>query len=100
MSLQWYFLNIRNEESAAALLREKGAFHGERSCRSCHHQMELCSRGPNAFHSGGAAIMPAARDSARTGTWFEDSRNRLSLEKAIGLILAWSDKLSSMRFCQ
>ncbi|KFD47463.1 hypothetical protein M513_11624 [Trichuris suis] len=71
MSLQWYFHNIRDEESAAAFLHEKGVFHRERSCRSCHQQMELCS-----------------------------SRNRLRLDNAIGLILAWSDKPSSMRFCK
>ncbi|KFD48307.1 hypothetical protein M513_10799 [Trichuris suis] len=28
------------------------------------------------------------------------SRRRLSLEKAISLILAWSDELSSMKFCK
>ncbi|KFD56019.1 hypothetical protein M513_03143, partial [Trichuris suis] len=41
-----------------------------------------------------------SRISARTGTWFDGSRNRLSLRKAIGLILAWSDRLSTMRFCE
>ncbi|KFD58395.1 hypothetical protein M513_00621, partial [Trichuris suis] len=30
------------------------------------------------------------RVSARQGTWFAGSRRRLSLEKAVGVILAWS----------
>ncbi|KFD45815.1 hypothetical protein M513_13309 [Trichuris suis] len=46
MSLRWYFLNIRDKESAAAFLRERGIFHQHRSCPSCHRDMDLCGRGP------------------------------------------------------
>ncbi|KFD54055.1 hypothetical protein M513_05074 [Trichuris suis] len=99
--LLWYFLNIRDEESAAAFLREKGVFHRERSCPSCHHQMVLCSRGPNVCPQWRCRNSPChARLSTRKGTWFEGSRRRLSLEKAIGLIVAWSDELSSLKFCK
>ncbi|KFD67368.1 hypothetical protein M514_05249, partial [Trichuris suis] len=101
MTLEWYFLNIRDEESAAAFLREKRVFHRERSCLSCHQQMQLGSRRPNGSPQWRCTNKACrARISARTGTWFEGSRNRLSLRKAIGLILAWSDKMSSMRFCK
>ncbi|KFD64406.1 hypothetical protein M514_04365 [Trichuris suis] len=47
MNLEWYFANITDEESAAAFLREKGVFHRERSCLSCHQQVQLGIRHPN-----------------------------------------------------
>ncbi|KFD45729.1 hypothetical protein M513_13388, partial [Trichuris suis] len=101
MNLEWYFANITDEESAAALLREKGVFHRERSCLSCHQQMQLGSRRSNGSPQWKCTDKACgARISARTGTWFEGCRNRLSLQKAIGLILARSDKMSSMRFCK
>ncbi|KFD50215.1 hypothetical protein M514_08843 [Trichuris suis] len=61
MSLRCYFLNIRDEESAAAFLREKGVFRQDRSCPSCHHDMEFCSRGPTVcpqwdYHRDGRVI--------------------------------------------
>ncbi|KFD48937.1 hypothetical protein M514_10178 [Trichuris suis] len=101
MNSEWYFLNIRDEESAAAFLREKGVFHRERSCLSCRQQMQLGSRRLNGSPQWRCTNKACrARISGRTGTWFEGSRNRLSLRKAIGLILSWSDKMSSMRFCE
>ncbi|KFD46697.1 hypothetical protein M513_12407 [Trichuris suis] len=53
LNLEWYFANITDEESAAAILREKGVFHRERSCISCHQQMQLGIRRPN-----GSAQLP------------------------------------------
>ncbi|KFD54637.1 hypothetical protein M514_04337 [Trichuris suis] len=54
MNLEWYFANITDEESAAALLREKGVFHREKSCLSCHQQMQLGIRrwGAHPKHRG------------------------------------------------
>ncbi|KFD62880.1 hypothetical protein M514_24920 [Trichuris suis] len=63
MNLEWYFANITDEESAAAFLREKGVFHRERSCLSCHQQVQLGSR--RRRHSGNAQIRPAARGSVQ-----------------------------------
>ncbi|KFD46369.1 hypothetical protein M513_12740 [Trichuris suis] len=63
--------------------------------------MQLGSRRPNGSPQWECTNKACgARISARTGTWFEGCRNRLSLRKAIGQILAWSDKMSSMRFCK
>ncbi|KFD54758.1 hypothetical protein M513_04458 [Trichuris suis] len=116
MSLRWYFLNIRDEESVASFLREKGESDRERSCPSCHHEMEFCSRGQNVCAQWRYSNQPChTRLSARKGTglkvkihiqpnWLgqqqslEGARRRLSLEKAIGLILAWSNETSSIKF--
>ncbi|KFD49661.1 hypothetical protein M514_09493 [Trichuris suis] len=101
MSLRWYFLNIRDEESAAAFLRERGVLHQHRSCPSCHQDMEFCSRGPIVGPQWRCRNSACRRRvSSRQGTWFAGSRRRLSLEKVVGVILAWSIQLSSQKFCK
>ncbi|KFD49800.1 hypothetical protein M513_09267 [Trichuris suis] len=70
MNLEWYFANITDEESAAAFLREKGVFLRERSCLSCHQQIQLGSRRPNGSPQWKCTNKACgARISARTGTW-------------------------------
>ncbi|KFD50048.1 hypothetical protein M514_09008 [Trichuris suis] len=72
MNLEWYFANITDEESAAAFLREKGVFHRERSCLSCHQQMQLGSRRLNGSPQWKCTNKACgAQISARTGTWFD-----------------------------
>ncbi|KFD45140.1 hypothetical protein M513_13982 [Trichuris suis] len=71
MSLEWYFVNIKDENTAAAFLREKGLLHRDRSCLTCHHQMRLgsrCANGAPQWRCTNSARR--ARISARTGTWF------------------------------
>ncbi|KFD45949.1 hypothetical protein M513_13187 [Trichuris suis] len=73
MSLRLYFLNIRDEESAAAFLRERGIFHQHRSCPSCHRDMDLCGRGPTVCPQWRCRNSACRRRiSARQGTWFAE----------------------------
>ncbi|KFD61087.1 hypothetical protein M514_00677 [Trichuris suis] len=63
--------------------------------------MQLCSRGPTVCPQWRCRNSPCRRRvSARQATWFAGSRRRLSLEKAIGVIVAWSIQLSSLKFCK
>ncbi|KFD66289.1 hypothetical protein M514_09471 [Trichuris suis] len=73
MNVRWLYSTVKDEESAATLLREKGLFHQERLCPSCSDLMQL------------------GRGGARRG--------RLKLQKAVELMFFWSHGYSSMKVC-
>ncbi|KFD48444.1 hypothetical protein M514_10662 [Trichuris suis] len=65
MSLRWYFLNIRHEESAISFLHEKGVFHQERTCLSpVTIRWSSAMEAQTSAHSGGAGMTPATRGCA------------------------------------
>ncbi|KFD63802.1 hypothetical protein M514_23950 [Trichuris suis] len=41
MNVRWLYSTVKDEESAATLLREKGLLHQERPCPSCSDLMQL-----------------------------------------------------------
>ncbi|KFD47780.1 hypothetical protein M514_11330 [Trichuris suis] len=68
MNVRWLYSTVKDEESAATLLREKGLLHQERLCPSCSDLMQL-GRGGKVWRCHKRSCREEV--SIRTGSWFE-----------------------------
>ncbi|KFD46627.1 hypothetical protein M513_12482 [Trichuris suis] len=96
MNVRWLYSTVKDEESAATLLREKGLLHQERLRPSCSDLMQL-GRGGKVWRCHKRSCREEV--SIRTGSWFEGRRGRLKLQNAVELMFLWSRGYSSMKVC-
>ncbi|KFD46818.1 hypothetical protein M514_12301 [Trichuris suis] len=97
MNIQWLFYTIKDEESVITLLRDKGLLHRERVCPSCNEAMQL-GRGGQVWRCYKRSCRTEV--SIRTGTWFEGTRGRLKLRKAVQFMDFWSCSYSTVKMCK
>ncbi|KFD56268.1 hypothetical protein M514_02723, partial [Trichuris suis] len=94
MNVRWLYSTVKDEESAATLLREKGLLHQERLCPSCSDLMQL-GRGGKVWCCYKRSCRVEV--SIRTGTWFKGRRGRLKLQNAIELMFFVEEKVGIWR---
>ena len=97
LNLKWIFENIKTEVDAARFYQNHRIISARKLCRKKHIMVIEQNKGNYCYWYCGKKSCKETI-SVRKGGWFEGSA--LPLKKIILFIYAWSQELTSIKFCE